>query len=121
MAFVELAVCLPLILMLTFGAIEAANAIFLKQSLVTAAYEAARAATSINGTEADGKKKFEEVLQVRGVQKAQITFSPAIDSKLKLGTAVTVTVTAPANSNSVGPQWYMKNATIKAAVVMPRL
>jgi hypothetical protein len=75
----------------------------------------------MNGTEADGKTKFEEVLKVRGVAKAEIAFSPKIDSKLKVGTAVTVTVTAPASSNSVGPQWYMKNSTIKAAVVMPRL
>jgi Flp pilus assembly protein TadG len=108
-------------LMLTFGAIEAANAIFLKQSLVTAAYEAARAATATYGTEADGKKKFEEVLAVRGVAQAQITFSPAVNEQTKMGTAVTVTVTAPASSNSVGPQWYMKGATIRAAVVMPRL
>jgi Flp pilus assembly protein TadG len=120
-AVVELAVCLPLMLMLTFGAIEAANAVFLKQSLVTAAYEAARAATATYGTEDDGKKKCDEVLKVRGVVNPAITFSPKITSATKAGTAITVTVTAPANSNSVGPQWYMKNSTIRAVIVMPRL
>lgn len=120
-AVVELAVCLPIILMLTFGAIEAANAIYLKQALVTAAYESARAATSTGGTEGDGEAKFEEVLEVRGVKNANIEFSPSITPLISPGTPITVTITAPSNSNSVGPQWYMKNSTIRAVVVMPRL
>jgi len=120
-AVVELAVCLPLILMLTFGAIEAANAVFLKQSLVTAAYEAARAATASGGTEEDGETKFEEVLAVRGVKNATIEFSPSITPLVQPGTPITVVIHAPSNSNSVGPQWYMKNSHIRAVVVMPRL
>ena len=38
-AAVEFAVCLPVIIMLVFGAIEASSFIFLKQSLNVAAYE----------------------------------------------------------------------------------
>lgn len=121
LAVVELAICLPLILTLTFGAIESANAIYLKQSLATAAYEAARAATASGGNEDDGRQKFDEVLGVRGVKNAAIAFSPPITSSILQGTPITVTVTAPSNSNSVGPQWYTRNATIRTAVVMPRL
>jgi Flp pilus assembly protein TadG len=116
-----MAVCLPIILMLTFGAIEAANAIYLKQALVMAAYESARAATASGGTEGDGEAKFHEVLEVRGVKSASIEFSPAITPFVQPGTPITITVTAPSNSNSVGPQWYMKNSNIRAVVVMPRL
>jgi Flp pilus assembly protein TadG len=118
---VELALCLPLILMMTFGAIEAANSIYLKQTLKTAAYEAARAATGPGGTQSDGESKFEEVLASRNVKNAQITFSPTIASISQQGTPVTITVTAPSNSNSVGPQWYTKGAIVRAQVIMPKL
>ena len=41
-AAVEFAVCLPVIILLVFGAIEASSFIFLKQSLNVAAYEGIR-------------------------------------------------------------------------------
>ena len=121
LAVVELAVCLPLLLMLTFGAIEAANAIFLKQTLVAAAYEAARASTATGGTEDDGRLKLTEVLAARNVKGSSVEFSPSITPLTTPGTAITITVTAPSNSNSLGPQWYTQNATVRAVVVMPRL
>ncbi len=41
-ATVELAVCLPLIVIIAFGSIEATNMIFLEQRLTAAAYEGAQ-------------------------------------------------------------------------------
>ena len=41
---VEFAVCLPMLMVLMLGSIEATSAIFLKQSLVAAAYEGVREA-----------------------------------------------------------------------------
>jgi Flp pilus assembly protein TadG len=121
LAVVELAVCLPLMLMLTFGAVEAANAIYLKQTLVTAAYEAARTATALGGTQADGVARYEEVVNAIGMKGSAITFSPQITIDTPAGTAIKVTVTAPADSNSFSMQQFMKNTTLRAAVTMPRL
>ena len=47
-AAVELAVCLPVIILLVFGAIEASSFIFLKQSLNVAAYEGIRESIRIS-------------------------------------------------------------------------
>ena len=44
-AAMETAVSLPLLVILVFGAIEMANAVFLKQSMNLAAYEAAKVVT----------------------------------------------------------------------------
>jgi len=120
-AVVELAICLPLMVMLTFGAIEAANAIYLKQTLVTAAYEAARMATALGATQQDGEARYSEIVNAVGVQGTTISFTPQITSTTPSGTAVRVTVTAPADSNSFSIRRFMKGTTLRAAVTMPRL
>ncbi len=121
LAVVELAICLPLMVMLTFGAIEAANAIYLKQMLVTAAYEAARSATALGGTQADGEVRYSEVVGAIGMQGAAITFTPPITSNTASGTAIKVTVTAPADSNSFSIRRFMKGTTLRGTVTMPKL
>jgi Flp pilus assembly protein TadG len=121
LAVVELAICLPLMVMLTFGAIEAANAIYLKQTLVTAAYEAARTATALGATQKDGEDRYSEVVNAVGMKGSAITFTPQIKSDTPSGTAIKVTVTAPADSNSFSIRRFMKGTTLRATVTMPRL
>lgn len=121
LAVVELAICLPLMVMLTFGAIEAANAIYLKQTLVTAAYEAARTATALGATQKDGETRYTEVVNAVGVKGTAISFSPQITESTPSGTAIKVTVTAPADSNSFSIRRFMKGTTLRATVTMPRL
>jgi Flp pilus assembly protein TadG len=121
LAVVELAICLPLMVMLTFGAIEAANAIYLKQTLVTAAYEAARTATALGATQADGEARYSEIVTSVGMKGAAITFTPNITTNTASGTAIRVTVTAPADSNSFSIRRFMKGTTLRAAVTMPKL
>ncbi|QDT52045.1 TadE-like protein [Caulifigura coniformis] len=120
-AVVELAICLPLMVMLTFGAIEASNAIYLKQTLVTAAYEAARMATALGATQQDGEARYSEIVSAVGVQGTTITFTPQITAITPAGTAIRVTVTAPADSNSFSIRRFMKGTTLRASVTMPRL
>jgi Flp pilus assembly protein TadG len=121
LAVVELAICLPLMVMLTFGAIEAANAIYLKQTLVTAAYEAVRTATALGATQADGQTRYQEIVDAVGMKGTAITFSPQIKADTPSGTAIKVTVTAPADSNSFSIRRFMKGTILKATVTMPRL
>ena len=49
-AAAEFAVCLPILVLLVFGSIEASSFIFLKQALSVAAYEGAREAALSNST-----------------------------------------------------------------------
>jgi Flp pilus assembly protein TadG len=121
LAVVELAICLPVMIMLTFGAVEAANAIYLKQMLVTAAYEAARTATALGNTQADGEARYTQIVNSVGIKGSSITFTPPITSSTASGTAIKVTVTAPADSNSFSIKKYFKGTTLKGVVTMPRL
>jgi Flp pilus assembly protein TadG len=119
-ATVELAVCIPVIVLLTFGAIEMSNALFLKQALRTAAYEAARVATTPGQTEADARARAKEVLDSRGIQNYTLQFSPAVTLTLARGTEVTATASAPVSENRIGPQWFFTSETLHSAVVMIR-
>jgi Flp pilus assembly protein TadG len=121
LAVVELAICMPLMVMLTFGAIEAANAIYLKQTLVTAAYEAARTATALGATQKDGENRYNEVVNAVGMKGTAITFSPQVTESTPSGTAIRVTVTAPADSNSFSIRRFMKGTTLRGTVTMPKL
>lgn len=98
-ALVELAVCLPVLILLVMGSIEASHAIYLKQSLVTAAYEAIREATDESATTASAISKAQEILDHRNVQASSITFSPANVTLTTRGQPITVTVSAPCQIN----------------------
>ncbi|MFV0444769.1 MAG: TadE family protein [Planctomycetaceae bacterium] len=120
MAAVEFAFCLPLILLITFGSIEAANGIYLKQIVTQSAYEGARVATTVGATESEAIAFSQQVLDSRGISGATIQVHPNIDANTPPGTEVTVTVSAPSNSNAVAPLWYFANRRMTAAVVMTR-
>lgn len=120
-ATVEFAICLPLILLLVFGSIEATDAIFLQQALTTAAYEGVRNATTSMGTSATAQTAANAVLTARGVTGATVTVSPAVTPATISGTNVTVTVTAPFNAaNSLTSANFagFLGRTLSASVVM---
>ncbi len=119
-ATVEFAICLPLIVIITFGAIETANGVYLKQVLTQVAYEGARTATSPGGTQAQAETLCNEILAARGIEGAAVRFEPGIDAWTPAGTEVAVTVTAPASSNAIGPTWYFRNRSLQSRVVMVR-
>lgn len=117
-ATVELAVCLPILFILSMGAMEGASLIFLRQALVQSAYETVKESVRINGSQADGLTRGEQVLSFRNIQSPAITFSPSNVDSLAPGTPVTVTVTAPGDSNSVFPFGPFLNKTITVRATM---
>ena len=119
-AAVELAICLPIISLLTFGSIEIANGLYLKQAVAEAAYEAARIATTSKGDSAVAETRGEDVLKKRGVKGYTVTISPAVDLSTEAGTTVTATVTAKAKRNTSGTLWFLQNKTVSSSVVMVR-
>lgn len=120
-ATVELAICLPLLVMLIFGGMEAANGIFLKQALTSAAYESAKMASTVGYTHIEAEARALEVLTSRGLQNAQIEIDPPITASTPLGTPITVTVSAPADLNAISPMViHTSETSVKARVVMVR-
>ncbi len=116
-AVVELAVCLPLMLLFVLGTIESCTMIFLKQSLTISAYEGVRAALqSKNGAAVN--TRCNAVLAERRVNNGQITITPNNFAALDPGKFITVTVSAPCNSNSVIPGSFFRGDTLEASATM---
>ncbi|HYO24039.1 MAG TPA: TadE/TadG family type IV pilus assembly protein [Lacipirellulaceae bacterium] len=110
----ELAVCLPVIVLLVLGMIEACTMIFLKQSLTVAAYEGTRAAIVPGATSADVRAACNQVLADRRVRGGTVTLTPADITSLQPGQYVDVTVSAPCSSNTVAPHKFFSGRTLSA-------
>ncbi len=117
-AAVELAVCLPVIVLLVLGTIEACSMIFLKQSLSVAAYEGARTAIIPGKTKDDVQAACQQLLADRNVNGGQVTVKPADIAALNPGDFVDVTVSAPCNANSVVPNTFYRGRTLSATASM---
>lgn len=117
-ATVELAVCLPVIILLVFGSIEAASFIFLKQSLHVAAYEGIRVAIRSGATSANGESNAINILNSRNVRDFSISFPTGETSRIARGEPVIIEVTAPTQSNSPLAGQFVPNRLLTARVVM---
>lgn len=117
-ATVELAVCLPVIVLLVFGGVEASHMIFLRQTMTQAAYAGARIAARNDSTNADVESVAQSVLTLRNIQGASISVSPEATEERARGENLTVTVSAPCNANSAGPSWFFRNQSLTTTVTM---
>ena len=115
---IELAVCLPTLVFTFLAAIQAADMIFLKQTLKVASYEAARAAIKRNATNDQALTSGQQILANRNVGSSTITFSPTDIGSAGRGELVSVTVQAPATVNTVLPNWLCLNQDMTVTTKM---
>ena len=99
-AAVELAVCLPVIVILVFGALEGANVMFCRQAMVEAAYEACKHASRRDGSSARANTLAQDILRARRVNTANITMSPANVTSARPGSDVNVRITVNSNQRT---------------------
>jgi hypothetical protein len=114
----ELAVCLPVIVLLVLAMIESCTMIFLKQSLTAAAYEGVRAALSPRAAAADVQAAADGLLRDRRVQGASVTIRPTNFATLQPGEYIEVTVSAPTDANSTIPGSFLRGRTLSATATM---
>ena len=117
-AAVEMAVCLPVIILLVFGAIEASSFIFLKQSLNVAAYEGIRESIRVGSGNDEGTTRAATILSSRAVQGFQIEFPNGDASEADRGDEIVIQVSAPTGSNSPLAGQFVTNRILTARVVM---
>ena len=117
-AAVEFAVCLPVIVLLVFGSIEASSFIFLKQSLSVAAYEGIREAVRSGSTTGDAIARAEDILNARFVEDFQVSFPSGSVEDAARGEEITIEVKAPTEPNSPLAGSFVNNRTLTAHVVM---
>jgi hypothetical protein len=117
-AAAELAICLPLMVMLVLGSIETCSMIYLRHSLTIASYEGARVAIDFDGTSADARARSEEILDARDVVDADIEIEPADVANLDRGQRIAITVSAPCDSNAIIPAWFYGGKTLSHTMTM---
>ncbi len=117
-AVVELAVCLPVLVLLVFASLEGANMLFLRQAVVQSAYETAKSVAKTNGVQANAQTLGEQVLSSRGVVTPTITFNPANVESLIPGTPFNVTVAVPSTARSITGIGPFNGLTIQARATM---
>ena len=120
-AAVEAALSLPVLLILVLGSMESANAVFARQAVSTAAYDAARIATKRGGTQAKAEARCQQMLNAHGITDYSLTMSPTVTVGTARGTTVRATVTVPAQHISLGLMPLFTGTTLHKTVQMIRL
>ena len=117
-AVVEFAVCLPLIVLIVFGGIEASSMLFLRQTLVQASYEGVKTAVKVDGTAADATASATAVCNGRNLRDFRVVVNPSNLASLNRGEVIEITVTAPGDTNSVFPFGPFAGKDVTATAVM---
>jgi len=99
-ALVEFAVCLPVLMLLILGSMEATSAIFVRQALTTSAYEGIRHAIRTGANTDDATAIARGVLNARRIRNSTIRFTPSEVRSAGRGSLVIIEVSAPFAANS---------------------
>ena len=118
LAIVELAVTLPVFVLILLGTIEATSMIFLEQSLRIAAYEGARIALVPGSDASNVEAGCKLILDARHVKGATVTITPNDFASQPYGTPITVRVTAGCAENSVISPWFYVDKSLDSDVTM---
>ena len=123
-ALTELAVCLPLIMLLTFGGIETADMVFLKETLKSVSYEGGRAAAKFNSDNDEVMSRMNALMVGSQIDGASISIElpggKTNVNQLARGEITTIRVSAPADSNTIGPLKMYAGLTIESTTLMVR-
>ena len=115
---VELAIVLPVLIILVLGIVESCNLFYIKQSLTISAYEGARAAITKGMAVSSISARCSQVLSDRRIASGAIQVTPDTPSSGAYGTYITVRVQAPYSANTLIPGWMFGGTTLQTSVRM---
>ena len=119
-AAVELAVCLPVIVVLVFAAIESCSMIFITQALHAASYEGVRVAVNPTATNSQVLARTQQILDGHGIAGASITLVPSDVSTAASGGLVRVRITASCDANRISPPFFFGGRNIEVQTTMAK-
>jgi len=115
-AIIELAICLPILVLISLATIEACAMIYLKQTLTIAAFEGARIGMLPGSASLNVEAQSTLVLTDHGVTGFGISMFPANPAALTKGSYFRVNVTAPCAPNSLIGGWFYAGKTFSESV-----
>ena len=117
-AVVELAVCLPILVVLLIGTIEACVMLQLQQNLAVTAYEGARVGIMPGMDAGTVDFQCQLMLDDRNINGYTITLDPVDPQSMNVGDEFRVTITADCAANAVVGGMFFNGRTISESVVM---
>lgn len=115
-AIVELALTLPVLVLICLATIDTCRVIFVRQSAKLAAFECARIGIIPGVTRAHLDRLCANFMANRSVSQANLGLSVADLTMLRKGDLLTVTVNVPANSNALSSSWFYRGRTFSESV-----
>lgn len=115
---VEVAIVLPLILMLFFAAIDFSRANSIRNTAENAAYEGARRAIVPGATKQSALDEANVILGILSINSATVSVSP--ETITNSTPQVTVTVTVPLGSNLYAASPFLTSTTISRTCTLTR-
>lgn len=120
-AVTEFAVCLPMLVTLILGSIQACNLLFLQQGLKSAVYEGCLEVGKHDASRSSIRQRVESILGAYEIEGGVVTISPETElHSMAAGTFVTITVSAPIASNLTGPAILIPSSTADSSGVTMR-
>ena len=117
-AVVELAVCLPVLVLILLATIESCVMLQLQQNVAITAYEGTRIGILQGSSASAVQLQCEMLLDDRNISNYTIIMNPADPATLNEGDLFTVTVEADCAANAVVGSAFFENKTISESVVM---
>ena len=119
-AVVEMAVVLPLFVLLVIGAIDVGRAIMVRQTLVEASRAGCRLyCVNKELTQQDASDLIEDVMEEAQLPDYSIEFDPASSDDIEHKAPVTVSVSIPFDQVSWLKSWYLSGTTLTGTCIMP--
>lgn len=115
---VEMAFVVPIVFMLTFGALEFARVNMVRNTVEDALFEGARQSVLPGATSTKITTKVNAVLATTGVKSATVTVDPATITATTQ--KVTVRIRVPMSGNSWLPMYMMGNIYIDKSCTLSR-
>ena len=115
---VEFAICVPILFLFFFAALEFSRVNMIRQTIENATYEGSRRGIVPGATASDCRNAAQLVLNTVSTNDAEITVTPgAITPET---TQVTVAITVPVDSNSWITPLFFKNKSLANSMTMRR-
>ena len=115
---VEMAMCMPIVILLLFGCYEFARANMMRHAVQAAAYEGARTGITPGATAADVRNSVQFVLSTVGIRDFDLVVSP---NPIGLRDAtVNVVVSARMRDNTALPLFFNENTALRGACELKR-
>jgi Flp pilus assembly protein TadG len=117
-AVVELAIVLPVLMVLLMGTLETCSMIYRQQTLCIAAYEGCRVALIPKITRAQVDAAINQILNDRRLRGATITITPSTFTTAAAQTLIEVRIDAPVAANSIVTPRFFVGRTLTGSCTM---